>query len=263
MKSTISHKDELIKEILRIWKTNPKQFRKVIKEGLGRYTQAVTTFGIKSPLAKESLAIAKEAHSINKTEEKLFKFILDNIDSFDVSSVENVISTIDELNDETYSRLIRTLVDIEIACNLEKEDRALDPNRLTDKVITNNKYKAMVLGLTQKMSDVKNFLNYEEEFWLFIEDHLKVEPSPAYIAEKTCGIKPIVDENGNLVQFYTIIPRVVDMDTAMIAIEILKKAHNLYTCVGKKYSDIVKISGESAAQEYKEQLEEAAGRKFK
>ena len=263
MKSINSEKEELIKEILRIYKTNPKQFRQIIKEGLGRYTQAVSTFGIKSPLAKESFAIAKEAHKINRTEAKLLAFILNNIDSFDIDSVASVVKTIDELNEETYSRLISTLVDIEIACNLEKEDRALNPNRLTDKVITNNKYKAMVLGLTQKMSDVKSFLNYEEEFWLFIEDHLKVEPSPAYIAEKTCGIKPIVDENGNLVQFYTIIPRVVDMDTAMIAIEILKKAYNLYKCIGKNYSDIVKVSGEGAAQEYREQLEAAAGRKFK
>lgn len=263
MKTAIEErKENLVKNILLMERANTRDVLEITKEGFGRYAQAVSVFGFKSPVAKEAKGYPKQIRKISKIERKMFDFMLHNIDSINLDAAEEILADIKDLNEQTYHEFIHRIVCIEIASNTE-DLRHIEKKPAPQTILTDNKIQMRVLYLTQKLANVKNFLNYEPEFWEFIEPKLKVEPSPAYIAEHTCGLKPIKDENDNLSTFYTIIPEVVDLETGMMAVNILKRAHDLYACIGKDYQEALQASGKVEAEIYKQQLEEEAEKKFK
>ena len=263
MKNSIEEqKEQLARSIASMERANIRDVLSITKECIGRYGQVITTFGFRSPLASEVKGYAKQIRKISKIERKIFDFIINNIDSINLEEAQEIVADIYDLNEQTYHELIHRIVCIEIACNT-KDLRHLETKPAPQTLLTNNDIQMRVLCLTKKLADVKNFLNYEPEFWEFIKPKLNIEPSPAYIAVHTCGLKPIQDENGNLATFYTIIPQVVDMETGMIAADILKRAHDLYACVGKSYADALKTSGRVDAELYKQELEDEIEKRFK
>lgn len=263
MKSIDARQQELIKDILFMKRATPDQIRKITMDGMKTYFKALAVFGPSSPITKEALVTIREMYEISKVEGKLLNFITSNLASIDISAAESVVLTLDKLNDDTYAAYDSVLGEIEIACDTKNPNRTIKPKSGINSLITNENYKTMVVSLTERMIDVRAFLTYEEDFWTFIETYLKVVPSPGYIAEKTCGLRPILDQDGNLVNFYTIVPKVVDLDTAMIAIDVYKRAHDLYNCLSYRYKDILKPSSEAVQEEYKEHLDERAKMIFK
>jgi hypothetical protein len=263
MKNSIEEqKEQLVKNILSMERANTRDVLKITKECIGRYGQAVSAFGIKSPVAKEVKGYAKQIRKISKIERKMFDFILHNIDSINLNQASEIVADIYDLNEQTYNEIIHRIVCIEIAANT-KDLSHVEAKPMPETLLTNNEIQMRVLCLTQKLADVKNFLNFEPEFWEFIKPRLRIEPSPAYIAVHTCGLKPIKDENDNLSTFYTIIPEVVDLETGMIAVDILKRAHELYACVGKSYADALNASGRVDAELYRQEIEDEVQKRFK
>jgi len=263
MKYMDHRKKQLIEEISRIEGGMPSEVRKVVMRGIATYFKALRTFGPASPLAKVALKSIQEILQINKTEKRLLDYIINNLAIMDVEAAKGVVDSLDELNTQTISDYRSFLDGINNACDKKDDERTLLPEGSINSVLSNKKYKTMVIGLTETMRDVRSFLPYEQEFWTFIENYLKVVPQPADIAAHTCGLIPIVDEDKNLVNFYTLVPKVVDLDTAMLAIEIYKKAHDYYLCLGSKLDTIAHTTGASTVAEYEEHLDERAKMVFR
>ncbi len=252
----------LIEEIQMIEAGMPNKVKETVIAGIATYFKALKTFGPTSPLAKEALKAIKEVLKINKIETKLLNFILGNLEVMDVEAAKKVVNTLEELNTQTLTDYDSVLDGIYLACEKKDDERVL-PEDSIDSVLSNKKYKSMVVGLTETMRDVRAFLPYENGFWEFIEKYLKVVPQPADIATHTCGIIPIVDDQNNLYNFYTLVPKVVDLDTAILAIDIYKKAHDYYLCLGAKLDSIVNMPSDATVAEYEEHINERANMIFK
>lgn len=263
MKYMDHRKKLLIEEILRIEAGMPEEVRETVMSGIATYFEASRTFGPANPLAKEALKSIQEVLQINNTEKRLLDYIIENLEIMDTNAAKGVVNSLEELNTQTISDYRSVLEGIKTACDKKDDDRTLLPEGAINSVLSNKKYKTMVISLTETMRDVRAFLPYEEDFWTFIEQYLKVVPQPANIASHTCGLIPLVDDDNNLVNFYTLVPKVIDLDTAMLAIGIYKKAHDYYLCLGSKLDTIVPTTGAATVAEYEEHLEERAKRVFK
>ena len=120
---------------------------------------------------------------------------------------------------------------------MKDENRALKSNKGIPSLLTNKNYANMVFALTEDIKNVRKFLNYEDEFWEFIKPFERIIPTPAEGARIQCGLIPITETDGKtLSRFYTVVPKVIDMETAFIALDIYKKAHDMYLMVGKDYT---------------------------
>ena len=57
--------------------------------------------------------------------------------------------------------------------------------------------------------------------------------------------------------FYTIVPRVIDMETAYIALDLYKKAHDMYLMIGKEYVEGVQRPSTEEQLDYRDYLSQA------
>ena len=261
---TDTRKEKVVKDILYTRETEPAKVRRITLSGMASYFKAVKTFGPGSPVAKEALKTIKEMLKISKIENKLLLFILHNIDEFDISATEDAVLRLERLNDSTYDSYYGVLSEINAACANKDKNRQLRPEKGIDSLLTNNRYKTMVLGLTNTFEDIKEYLPYEEEFWIFIKPNLKVLPTTGEGARIQCGIQTIRNgEDNTLVNFITVVPKVVDYETAMEAIRVYKKAHDLYLCLGKDMSLIEVTNANQEQMQYRESIEKEANRRFR
>lgn len=89
----------------------------------------------------------------------------------------------------------------------------------------------MVYGLDLTIDDIKNYLNYDETFWNYIKDKIKVFKNPYLdydLKMNYYGIWYDLDENKELTKLIICIPEIVDLKTAQIALHELKHAHDIY-----------------------------------
>ncbi len=257
-KSEEERKNKLTKDILYMKDSAASQIATMTKNGLNSHVRALKTFGPKSKVTKEALVTIREFYKISKLEGKLLNFILKNLDQMYLSAAEDSAMTLDLLNRSTIEAYQSVLTEINTACEEKDEKRVLKPEKGINSLLTNKRYTAMVMALTEKMTDVKSFLRYDEKFWNFISTYLKVVPVRGEGIPLECGLLPILDQEGNLDNFYTLIPKVVDFDTAIGALDVYKRAHDMYLFVGQPYKDYVKRNSAEAQLEYREHLEEKA-----
>ena len=115
----------------------------------------------------------------------------------------------------------------------------------------------MVAALAENQKKVKDFLNFEPEFWEFIKPYERIIPTPAEGAKVQCGILPIMETDGKtLHSFYTLVPEVIDLETANIAVGIYTKAHEMYLMLGKEYTDGVQKAVTEEQLDYSDHLNE-------
>jgi len=263
MKYNDTRQEKVIKDILFTRNEEPKRIGRIVLKGMKSYFNALKTFGPFSPVTKETLKVIKDILKIQNINDKLLLFILENIDQFDISATENVVLKLEKLTDSTYDSYQAILNEINEACRENDETKELRPKDGISTLLTNNRYKTMVLGLGETFDDIKDFLPYSEDYWEFIKNHLKTLPTTGEGARIMCGVVPLMDDDGVLYDFYTIVPKVVDYETAMESIGVYKRAHDLFLCRGQKFEDLIKTNGSAAQIAYREHLEQKAKKTFR
>ncbi len=260
MKSYEQRKEELVKDIIYAKGIIPTRVMHVTKEGISCYSLSAKTFGRTSRISKESLLSIREMQKIGKVELRLFNFILSNIDQVNIDSAEEVSLRLDKLSERTYNDYLDVLTQIRIACDTKDEGRKTMPLDGIDSVLTNENYSRMVIGLMEKLKDIKNFLNYEPAFWEFAKTYFKEIPVNGEGAKHECGVVALKDKEGNICNFKTHVPIVVDFETALSALDIIKKAHDIYLALGTPYDQYVKKTSNEETTSYKEMLSTRAQR---
>ncbi len=259
-----ARQDKVVKDILYVKGTEPAKVRKIVFRGMASYFKAIKTFGPKNPVAKEALKSIKEMLKIHRIEDKLLTFILNNVETFDINATEEAVLRLEKLNDQTYIDYSSILDEIDIACEEKDKNRQLRPEEGVNSLLTNNRYKTMVLGLTNSLEDIKAYLPYEEEFWQYIKPRLRVLHTNGEGARHECGFRLVHDNDNKLYDIPAIVvPRVVDYETAMEAIRIYKRAHYLYLSLGKDMSEIEQTNANEEQMQYREDMEKLAERRFR
>ena len=259
-----ARQEKVAEEVTKMIQTGPSKVRKITLYGMGRYFKALKTFGPGSPVAKEALKSIKEMLKIQRIEEKLLLFILDNLESFNISATEEAVLRLYKLNENTYITYNGILDRIDEACIEKDQNKQLRPEQGVSSLLTNNRYKTMVLGLTNTFEDIKPYLPYEEEFWEYIKPKVRFLDTNGEGARHECGFRIVHDENNILCDIPIImVPRVVDYETAMEAIRLYKRAHYLYTCLGKDMKEIQATNANEEQMQYRENIEKEANRRFR
>ena len=255
LKSSSQRMEDLRKDIEYLLLNNPVTVLQITKRGLSDNGLARTTLGEQSNIAGEAMKVAQEIQAINYIEERLLKYIVNNLNSFDIDSAEKVVMILDKLSRTTFADYNKVLDEIENAIKEKDDNKQVRPEKGLTTLLTNRNYTNMVAALTEDQNKIRAFLDYEPEFWEFIKLYERVVPVPVEGAKIECGILPIMETDGKtLHSFYTLVPKVIDMETAYMALDIYKKAHDMYLMVGKEYTGGVQKPSTEEQLDYRDYL---------
>ena len=232
-------KEVLIDDIKNMKSGSYEEMWLITVYGLSSYFKSLFSFGFNSNVTKDNINVIKEMFKILKTERKLLNYILKNLDSFHLDSTENVISMLDELNDKTIEYYYHIIEDIEDACECEEELRGTRPRKNFSTLIQSDSYASEVVALALDKQAIKDFLGYDEKFWKFIEERDNCDIKVTYeVAKEMCGVVPIM--NGSILHDVKFsIPQVVDLSTALLALETYQRIYAIYSCIGKELTQPV------------------------
>ena len=101
MKTVVEQRQELTDDIKSMKKGSYEQMWLITMYGLGSYFKSLFRFGGSSKVTRDNLNVIKEMFGILKTEREMLNFILRNLDKFDITSTQDVVQMLDELNDKT------------------------------------------------------------------------------------------------------------------------------------------------------------------
>lgn len=220
---------------------------------LGAYFKSLFTFGSTSNVTRDNLNIIKEMFKILRTERTLLNYILDNIDKFDVGAAQDVVAMLDELNDRTVIYYYDLINDIEDAAELNDEFRGRRPRNSFPTLIESGTYASEVIALSSNIDDLKSFLGFEEEFWTFINARIKTVDTSCEIMDKMAHAIPILDSNDVVTNIEILVPKIYNLQSALIAIRIYKKAYEIFKMLGKKLEVKCFEDSSSLEDEYKKE----------
>lgn len=201
-------------------------------------------------VVKNNFDIMKEYYSITREENRLLNFIINNIGEMDDEAVKKVIEIIDELNESTYLYYVKEIETIEEAIGLEQEYKADRTKTKKPSLIETDDYRILVIALMQNEESLREFLGYEQEFFDYIKERKKVVNSSHEVNSHECFVYPLHNDEMVLTDLRMVIPKVVDLDSAILAIRLYKKAYNIYLRLGQPYKKEI-VTTEIEEENYK------------
>lgn len=228
-------KQLLQQDIIDMKKGSLEEMALITFYSLASFWKSLMTFGLQSKITKDNLNVIKEMFSILRKERTLLNYILQNIDDFDLDATSDVVTLLDELNDDTVAYYYRVIEDIEDACETKQEYRGLRPRTFRPTLIDSNNYSNEVIALGENFNSLKEFLGFEEEFWTFIKNHINYVDRTSENT-KTASATPILDEKGYVSSINIVIPQVKDLSSALTTIAIYKKAYEIYKMLGTNFN---------------------------
>lgn len=244
------NKEDLLSDIKKMKTGSFEQMFLVTTYSLSNYLKCLMTFGRNSQVTRDNLNIIKEMFSILKTERTLLNYILRNLDKMDVYSALLVVGLLDETNDETVNFYYKVMDDIEEACELEDEIRGKRIKQRKPTLIQDQSYAAEVIALCENTESLKSFLGYEDAFWTFLADRIKIVDTDPSLEEKMIYATPIYDEDHKVATIDLLVPRIVDLETALMALQLYVKAYGIYKSLGQEYVPVSQEEIASLATSY-------------
>lgn len=239
METLTEKREELTKDIKSMKKGSYEQMWLITMYGLGSYFKSLFTFG-NSNVTRDNLNVIKEMFQILKTERQMLNFILKNLEMFEISSAQDVVQMLDELNDKTVEYYYEVIEDIEDAVDMSDEKRGIRPRKNFPTLIQTDSYSNEVKALALNKQAIREFLGYEEEFWNYIKSIDKSNVRVPYEGTKAMSYAiPIFDADTKCVSGIKMyIPEISDLSSALLAIQIYEKAYSIWRCLGKEYIPI-------------------------
>lgn len=235
MLTSKNEKEQLLNEIKDMKGGSYEQMALITYYSLSSYFKSLLTFGGHSTVTKDNLNVIKEMFNILKKERQLLNFILEHIEEFEVDAVCNVVNILDDLNDKTVEYYYNVIEDIEVACDMNDEKRGRRPRKGFPTLIQSDSYSNEVIALAETKDNIKTFLGFEEEFWNYIEKHEYSLRTTPELAQEVAYVTYLVDENHNVAGMKLLVPEVVDLSTALLAIKLYQQAYDIYKMIGFKY----------------------------
>lgn len=233
MESKEQSKALLVKNIEEMKKGQFEEMFLVAFYGLSSYFKSLMAFGSKSDVTRDNLNVIKEMFEVVRTERFLLNFILKNVDNFNVDAAQNVVDTMDELNDRTVEFYYSVINEIEDAVDMKEERRGIRPRKNFSTITQTDTYTNQVVALAENKTSIRSFLKFEDEFWAYIKGCEHSVEVPFDVADEISYVTALVDHDGNVSGIKMLVPEVIDLNTALLAIRCYVRAHNLYGMLGK------------------------------
>lgn len=240
-------KKGLIKDINFMKRGSIGEMLLIIRFSLISYLKCLLVFGHKSVITKDNLNVIKEMFDILKLEKKILKYILKNIKQFNLNATIEVIMMLDEVNESTVRYYYDVIDDIETAADMHNVFRALRANNNSPTLIQTYSYVTEVISLAENIESLKLFLGFEEEFWNYIQNKVEIiDFDFTYICEFS-DVEPIIKDD-IVTDIKIKVPKVINLQSALIAISEYKKAYELYTMIGCRYDKNKIVDDDEALQ---------------
>ena len=169
---------------------------------------------------------------------KILRFILKNIDQIQSKVIEEVLLKIDEIgkSEKEYDKQLFKQAKEKITIDCEKKKQGysrttgsyFDTKEKENTSLLDNKIlKQQLIWASLTFEDIKNYLDYPEEFFLEIKKRTSVIPykeenSKLYGVNLECNHHRIID-------YHLVIPAIDNLDTALITVSVLKEAYDIYS----------------------------------
>lgn len=223
-------------DIKDIKRENVEQLISTFKYVSVAYIKAYFTYGSNHKVTMEAQNIWIEFWNIIKSETSILNYIKKNVSSIDYDAAEDLIATLDSINEQTVEYYFDLIDSVEDACDTNQEWRITRPRRNFKTLIETNEYYMRALSLTLSMSDIEKFLNFPKEFFDYTLDRtISSNPYMEEELEHFYGVYPKVVD-GILIDYKVVLPEVVDDKTAAIGVNLLSQAYLVYNFLGKTYS---------------------------
>lgn len=256
-------KKGLIKDINFMKRGSIGEMLLIIKFSLISYLKCLLVFGHKSIITKDNLNVIKEMFDILKLEKKILKYILKNIKQFNLNATIEVMMMLDELNERTIRYYYDVIDDIETAADMHNVFRALRASNNPPTLIQSYSYVTVVISLAENIESLKLFLGFEEEFWNYIQNKVEIIEFDFTYSCEFPDVEPIIKDD-IVVDIKIKVPKVINLQSALIAIREYKKAYELYTMIGCKYDKNKIVDDEALQKKYcEEYLLKKAKNQFK
>lgn len=254
MESMTEEKKYLVSDIKEMKNGSVEQMALVTYYSLGNYFKALLAFGRKSHVTKDNLRVIKEMYHILRKENALLNFILRNVDTIDVEAASAVVEMLDSLNDKTVEYYYDVIEDVEDACECKEERRGIRPKKNFPTLTQSDSYAREVIALGEDLDSLKSFLDYEPEFWTFIKPYFKTANVNLGTMSGMFYVAPIYEENGTVCGVDLLVPQVVDLKSALLAIKLYEKAYHIYEARGKTYKRPDKQEQSDLPRQYEEEF---------
>ncbi len=196
--------------------------------------------GLSNNYLEELIKIKNEYMAILSEENRLLNMILKNGINKDITAIDDLIGKLNDLADTTIAYYYSLLDDIEkeIEFNRSYPYRRIPKNFKT--LIETDEFKLLVNGLNLTIIDVKKYLGYDDDFWNYIQNKIKIIKNPYLdydLKMHYYGVWYEFNERKELTKLIICIPEIVDLKTAQIAIHEFRHAHDIYN--GKTQEDSI------------------------
>lgn len=231
------YKKMIIEEIKDIRCKTVEEILLMLKYVIQAYIYSLFTFGANNKVTIDVKNIWNQFKQILREEKNIHKFILRNSDLISAEEVYDLLDKMSDVNDDTVEYYYNALDDILDACETKCEDRAAHYKRDFLTLIETDEYKIEASGLALNFDNIKEFLNYSQDFWNFVTPKIRMVDSRIKENEILYVTLISSDCNGLLQDIRVIVPEIVDLKTACINIHEFKHAYDLYLQMGKRVDE--------------------------
>lgn len=259
-----SNEKKLLKEdISDINSLNKDEFLLMIKYCLEAYIKSFLVFGNNSLVTQDSFNVFKEYINIIQERKKIVKFLLQNSKYIDFEEANELLISMEDLNEKTILYYYRVLDDIVDACDCKDEFRAQRINKDFNTLIETDDYCAEASGLIMTFDDVQRFLSYPDEFWKYVDKKITYIDSRKEKNDKFYSTLMRFDKNNCLIDIKVIVPYIINLKTALVNIHEFKHAYDLYNLLGQSIDEKDPIYEQSACNTEKIFVKEYVLKQFK
>lgn len=228
----------------------------MLKEYLILFINILINKGFSDNYLQELIKIKNEYIAILTEENNLLNLILKNGINKDLYAVDILFEKINELADKTINYYYDLLDDIEKEIEIDRGFSYIRLPKNFNTLIEDNELKLLAYGLDLTLEDIKNYLCYENDFWDYIANKIKVIKKPYQdfnLKMHYYGVWYNFNENNELTKLIICIPEIVDLKTAQIAIHEFRHAHDIYTGSIKEDTILEEIA-KHEEEEFKKQM---------
>ena len=205
--------------------------------------------GLKENFLQELIKIKNEYINIINCDTELMKKILCNANKYNSEAVDILLDKLDILMEKTVRYYYNLIDDYESELSIERNHPYKKIPKKIATLIDSEIYYKEVQGLSLTIDDIKDYLNYDNNFWNFIFSKTKIITNPYDNYDSKIDLYGVW-HNNNLNSIKICVPEVIDLKTAQIAIHEFRHAHDLY--LNKFFNDNLEQEAMSEEQKFKE-----------
>lgn len=221
--------EKLEKEIKTINSENLQNLMLLIKQSVSNLLNYMTNVKVQTDIPKQLIKIIFDFWAIIKEEKKIYDFLLLQAKYTQEEDVNNFLAEIADLNEQTFTYFYNYLNHIQntIGCNQHFKN----PQKRKITLLTeSDEYQKKACNIVLTKDLIKELLDYEKEFWDFIESKTLIIPTEDFKVDWFYN-----DNNVEIVK--VLVPEVRNLNTALINIQAFSSAYILYSSPNVKKSD--------------------------